>query len=155
MIMEQHLNLQLVRAAQGRELWLQLVEEYNIEPHEYVILFPSSQREVNSYGLLYLNQFMDTKRLDTVVLLTNDQEVHDTHRQFAENVRHSIQLSDDEIESLLYFYRLYMFTNKLIIVALDQLPGRSLAQLQNVRGITLEELVAIGIYQLREFKQER
>ncbi|RRJ62287.1 hypothetical protein EHV15_04485 [Paenibacillus oralis] len=149
------LDIQFSMAEKGRRLWLGLVEDNQLDLQDYVVLFPSDQPNINYYGLLYLNQFINNKRANKTVIVTSDGTVQKAYDYFTDKVTHCYLFNNDDIDSLLNFYRLYMFTNKLIIVSLDNFSGRTLGNLLNIRGITLEEIISLGIYQLREFKQEQ
>lgn len=140
------------KAYKGRELWIKLIEENSISDKTYVILMPSLNRKYNYYALLHLNQFLEQKNADQVVILTFDEEVIESAEIFSEKVKKVINFSRESSELLMKFYSLYMFTDKLIIVSLEEPEGRSGMQLIGKKGITLEEVIAIGIYGLRKFE---
>jgi len=146
MELEHQLNMQLVKSFEGREVWLGLVESTNLQKDDYVILFPSTDSEINYFGLVYLDQFIERVNAQRIFIITQDQFVRESCTSFSSHIIRKIDYSIVDIESLLYFYRLYKFTNNLIIVALDELPGRSLRNLLNIKEVSLKDLVKVGIY---------
>jgi len=148
------LDAQLERAAQGRLLWLKLVEHNDLQLDDYVFLFPSGQKKESYYGLLYLNQFIEKKKANRIFVITDDEIVFQAAEHFTTNISIKFLYTSEEIDSIVDFYRLYKFTGQLIIVATNRLPGRTLSQLLGIHGITVEELIAVGVYQLRGFSKK-
>lgn len=148
------IDLQLEQARIGRQEWLGLAELLELQPNDYIILFSSQFNQLNYYALLYLNQFIAHKKPARTFIVTDNDLVMKAHSFFTDKIDGCHKLSSEDIAVILLFYRLYMFTDRLIIVALDELPGRSLGNLVGVNRITLEEIISLGIYQLRKFQPE-
>jgi len=64
-----------------------------------------------------------------------------------------ISLGKEKIQTLLLFYNLYMFTDKLILLSPTQPNGRSAYNLVEQGIIDIEEFISVGILQNREFKR--
>jgi hypothetical protein len=139
------------KAYAGRAIWLDIVKKYNLSEKDYVILMPSLSREYNYYGLLYFDQFMKHAKADRGIILTSDERVVKTASLFSENIADVVEFSQKKAELLMKFYCLYMFTDKLVIISLEEPEGRSGLQLVGKKNMTLEEIMAIGVYGLKEF----
>ncbi|WP_019153829.1 hypothetical protein [Robertmurraya massiliosenegalensis] len=149
-VLQEKLNF----AYEGRNLWIELMKNVNFGVNDYVILMPSDDKEVNYYTLLYLNQFAEVKNVEKIYLVTFDKNIMKSYSLFINKPTQCINLSRENIEKLMNFYNLYMFTDKLIIASLDELKGRTAKNLVDKKGITLEEIISIGILQNRKFIKE-
>ena len=59
-------------AEQGKKIWESLEEKYKADLY---ILFPHINEEYNYYALLHLEQFIQTKKAEKVVLLIVDDVI--------------------------------------------------------------------------------
>ncbi|AGF58317.1 hypothetical protein B0P06_003368 [Clostridium saccharoperbutylacetonicum] len=148
-ILEQNIN----KAQEGRNLWIEICNKYKLGDEDYVILMPSLNAEYNYYALLHLSEFIDRVRAEKIIILTYDENVKKIGKMFSNKICDIYDFSREEAEYLMKFYCLYMFTDKLIIISLEEPEGRNGRQLIGKKGITLEELIAIGIYGLKECKK--
>lgn len=149
MIKEDVLN-KIKEAEKGREIWLDLIERHNIKDGDYVILFPSSYDEWAYYGALYIDDFLEFKASDRAVCLCHDSEI----KAYVQK-NHRAEVLDfprKSAEKLIAFYSLYMFTDSLIIISPDEPAGRSGRDIVGVKGVTVEDVVAIGIYGLKNIR---
>ncbi|GAA4719272.1 hypothetical protein [Brevibacillus fulvus] len=146
----------LSEAYEGRRLWIALTEKLKFGNRDYVIVMPSLDAKLNYVSLLYLDQFAANKKAEKIYLVTLDEKVKKAYPLFTNRLEGCIDLSEDELNSLIKFYSLYMFTDKLVIMSFARPQGRTGENLIGKKGITLEELVSLGLYQNEEFvKEER
>ncbi len=144
--MEDILQELIDKAYRGRESWIQLLEEYGLGNRDYVVLFPAENNTVNPIAIGYVNKL--AKIADKVLVLAYDNEVLNSS-EYQDNVT-AIRYEREQAEELMQFYSLYQFTDRLIIVSLDEPEGRCGGSLIGVNGITLDEMVAIGIFGMKE-----
>lgn len=149
-ILEQSIN----EAWEGRKLWLDLAERYKLGDGDYVVLMPSDDRDCNYYSLLYLDEFLNRIRGKRAYILTWDDCVKRNAAHFSDRIGEVIDFPRRSAELLMRFYSLYSFTDKLIIASLDEPDGRSGRKLIGRKGLTVEEIVAIGIYGLRKLDRQ-
>lgn len=142
------------KAIYGREVWSNIESKYDIYNGKYALLMPTLNKEYNYYGLLYLNQFLEKFKIDEVIILTVDERVIKCANLFSDKISNVIKISEKDLDCLLEFYCFYLFSEKLIIISLEQPNGRNVNKLIGQRGITVEELIAIGLFKLAEFKKE-
>lgn len=138
-------------AEAGRELWLSLVEKHSIKDGEYVVLFPGAYDDWAYYGALYLDDFLKFKASGRALALCFDDEVRRCVASLSQKSE-ILEFSREDAERLIAFYSLYMFTDSLIILSPDKPAGRNGTGIVGVKGVTVEEIVAIGIYGIKELK---
>lgn len=140
--MEDILEKAIKQAEYGRKIWLELVDKYGLEGNFRVVLFPSDDKDINTISVKAMRKL--SEKVEKLIALSYSQEV------LSWDVKESniiLQLfSRKEAEALMRFYSMYEFTDKLIIASLDEPEGRKGKGLIGAKGITLEELVNIGIF---------
>lgn len=154
MELEHQLNIQLEKSSQGKKVWMNIIDQFQLQKQDYVIVFPSLDSKMNYLCLLYAGQFVESKQPNKVYIITSNRTIEKAYHYFATNLAGCHVISPSEMDELLHFYKLYLFTDRLIIAAFDELPGRTLKNLAGINDISLEELISVGIYQLRKFRRE-
>lgn len=138
--MKELLDKSIEMAYKGREDWINLISEYNIGDRDYVVLFPKIDRAVNDIAVKYVKKLTEKGK---VLLLTHDDNLLNISDIKGVSAKF---YSREDAENLMKFYALYQFTDRLIIVSLDEPEGRTGKNLTGINGITLEELIAVGIF---------
>lgn len=116
---EKRLNEKLDIAEEGRQLWEDLINKFQIKENEYIILFPTKNEEYNKAGIELLEDFLNGKKSNRAVVLSCYDEIINS-TDFSDKVETSF-ISEEDIYKLITIYRLYMFTNQLYIISLDVL----------------------------------
>lgn len=136
-------------ARQGREIWLSIEKECALTEDSYVILFPQKDTLCNSYVLKHLSEFAHRAKAGKIVLLSYDEKVLDADAavlgEAADTELICRFFSREAAEKVMDYYMLQMFTDKLVIAALDEPEGRNGRNVIGINGITEEEAVAVGI----------
>lgn len=145
----------LKKAFKGRRIWIDLIKKHNITDKDYIILMPSLNRDYNYFALLYINQFLEQKKYNKIIILTFDNRVMKCCSLFSDKINKAINFSRENSELIMKYYCLYKFTDKLIFASLKEPKGRNDYNLIGRNGITLEEIFAIGIYGNKSFKKEQ
>lgn len=148
----------LTAARHGKRKYKKILKSFhkqvlsNIDdPTSAIFLFPSSDNEVNYYGLLYLEEYLFRTNKTEYAVITSNRIVYNACKKCSKNP--DIYLwSDSDINDLISYYKLYPFDNRIIIVSLDTPAGRRASNLVGVKTLTKEMLVAIGIYSLIPFQ---
>lgn len=143
------LEKKLKKAKEGRMQWIRLMEQYGGEKDKYIILFPHKHAACNNYVLKYLSQFVEKVHVDTLLMVSCDKVLLKKVKDYTDINCIGVFWDDMQIQNLLSYYSLHMFTNKLIIVSLDEPQGRNGTNLIGTKGVTEEEIVAIGILGLK------
>lgn len=126
----------------GREHWLWITEKYELTENSLVVLFPDKENEINDIAWQCIERISDKK--DKIIVLTENENISEI-----KNVN-QVLITRQYAEELMKFYSLYQFTDKLIIVSLDEPEGRHGKGLVGKKGITLEDMVNIGIFGLKD-----
>ncbi|WP_107840286.1 hypothetical protein [Metasolibacillus meyeri] len=139
------------QANRGKDEWRNLIKEFNINDNDYLFLLPNTNDEMLYYSLLYLSDFMRKDNLAPLII-TTEQIITKCEKYFGINT--AVKIIDEEaMNTILSFYNLYMFTDKLIILSPTQPNGRSAYNLVEQGIIDIEEFISVGILQNREFQR--
>lgn len=132
----------------GRNIWLALEEQYLHIEEEYCFIFPDVQSKCAEYVFRCLPEFIKQKDVKKFFLIGYDERAFGKadSLQGAETVK--IILSRQQIEDLIAYYMFEEFTKKIVIVSLDCPNGRNGSWLENVKSITLEDIVSLGLLNL-------
>lgn len=138
----------IIKAYKGRKIWIKLLKSYGLTDKHYVVLMPSLNRDYNYYALLYLDKFLEKENAEGALILTYDENVKKCARMFSGKIIDVADFSREKAELLMKFYCLYQFTYRLIIASLEEPEGRDGLNLVGKKGITIEEIIAVGLYGL-------
>ena len=140
----------IARTAQKE--WRKLLRRAELGPNDYFVLFPTEDRKCNYSGVRYLDTFLLRAGGNQAAILTVDSWVQQEACRYSRCVK-SIDLCDRaKAGRLVTLYELYRFHPRFITVSLDQPFCRKASGLIGVKGTTVEELVAIGIYGIIPFR---
>ncbi len=137
----------LIDTYRGWWVWHRVVRKYHIGATA-VVLMPGTNRQYNRSALLFLDQMLKQRKYDNAVILTVDKVVAACAELFSENIRAVEYISRRRAEQLMQFYCLYEFDPRFIVASLDEPDGRNAGRLVGLRGTTVDELMALGVYKL-------
>ncbi len=133
-------------AKQGREYWLNLVRENDITLMTYVLLVPDADGKYSGFIRDNLAQFLNSKKIQKVIILTRDQELNNFSM---ENI--SVQpIRESDAKALLQFYCLYEFAANFIVASLDEPASRRGCGYVNKGNLTQEEIFKASILGLTD-----
>lgn len=145
----------LIRCRYGFFLWHYLTKKHLISPNSAVILFPDCRDRDNYYGMLYMDQYLRQNNRESALVLTRDIRVPKSIGDFSEHIIKTIYISRAKADALIQYALLYDFDDRFVIAALDIPAGRNGSRLVNLKGLTEEEVFAVGVYKLHPFCKER
>ena len=151
--MKEALEKRLELAKQGMMEWGNILRMTRLAADDHVILFPSDRFEYNHFGLKYLDTFLERVGGNKAVLLTFDPYVQNNATAFSDKIKSLIYFERDRVEKLLALYTLYEFDERFIVISLDEPYVRNAEGLIGKKGITTEELIAVGIYKIIPFRR--
>ncbi|MBR4504756.1 MAG: hypothetical protein IKP20_07290 [Candidatus Methanomethylophilaceae archaeon] len=117
-----------------------------------IVLFPDTDTKVNFYGLLYLDEFLVRNLKKTAVIVTSNNGVAKSANYFTPKIKDIITVSEEEMDGLLALYSLRRNEMEMTVVSLDKPDGRTAIRFKGVRGMTVEQIIAIGVYFLIPFR---
>ena len=148
----------LRKAFRGWYVWHSLVKNHDMKgehKNTAVILLPQDDAENCFFALLYLDRMLSLRRFDAAILLTVSPLSDELISMFSEKVFSVESLSSDDADALLQYYELVEFDSRFIAASLDEPNGRNGRVLIGVSHITVEEMVAIGIYKIIPYVQKK
>lgn len=150
--MKLQLYKNLFKAYQGWWRWHKICKKYRLG-NTAVILMPSEDRDNNFHALLYLDELLKRRGWEDAVVLSCDEVSVKSAEYLAKNLKKAAYISRKHAEQIMQYYCLYEFDSRLIVASLDEPSGRNASSLIGKKGVTVEELVAIGIYKIIPFER--
>ena len=148
----------LMQALRGWRIWYSLVRRYDMKSGNaktVVVLLPQYDDEACYFALLYLDRMLSLRKMNAAVLLTVSSDIIEIAPIFSKKIL-AIEIIDNQVaDSLLQYYELMMFDERFIAASLDEPNGRNGRALVGISNITVEELVAIGIYRIIPYVQKK
>jgi hypothetical protein len=138
-------------ALKGRQMWLKLKRKYDIDNGAYVLLMPEDDCELNGQALLHIKDLLAHRKARGVIILTNKEWVIKKAKDYSDGIIAVKNISEKDIDNLLSFYELYDFSERLLVVSLTKPFGRKLFGVKGVNGVTVEDLVCICIFLIRDW----
>ena len=108
--------------------------------------------EINYYGLLYLDEFLLRNGYDRAMIFTCDETVLSKANDFSKHICEIVFLKE-EMTSLVDYYSLLKFVPSVVLVSLDKPAGRRGTNLLGKNGLSVEQMIAIGVYFLIPFEK--
>lgn len=152
---EKKLKKSLFQCKCGYFVWHQLIRKHPEIQNTAVVLMPSCDDLCNYYAMLYINQFLEVTNRENAVILTYDKQVIENADKFSANIIAVIPFSRKKAELLMKYTSLYEFDSRLVVASLDEPTGRNGKNLVGIKGLTEEEIFAIGVYRLYPFRKEK
>ena len=152
-IIRQQLRQKLIKSFKGWLYWHRLVKSHNLE-NSKVILFPSDNKDEIYFSLLYLNQFIEKSGSKSALILSINDIDKSIIELFTDKIIDVIKISDYQLENIIQLYSLFEFDSRFIVASLTLPQGRNVKNLIGKNNITIEDIIAIGIYHLEDYKKE-
>jgi hypothetical protein len=121
-------------------------------PDTEIIVFPEEDSKLNYYGLLYLDERLVRELKKDAIIVTSSPGVMKSASLFTQKVKDIIMVSKAEMDDLLCLYGVIDTPSPFIVVSLDSPEGRHADRLLDVKELTVEHLVAIGVYFIIPFR---
>lgn len=144
-------------ALKGWEEWHRIIKKYELKKPEFtstaVVLLPKDDLENSYFALLYLDRMLRRRDMKSAVVLTVDPLICNAAKLLSSKLRGVEVISEEGVDALLQYYALCFFDPRFIAASLTEPSGRNGKDLEGVNGITIEELVAIGVYGIIPYVQ--
>lgn len=145
--LKRQLNSNLKIALKGCYYWHSICRTKGFN-NTAVVLIPDEDKEISYYALLYLDNMLEVHHFDNAIILTIDSVAAKAAPLFSKRILSIKVVSRKESESLIKLYSLIKIDDKFFCVSLDKPEGRKGSVLIGQKGVTKEELLAIGIYNI-------
>lgn len=144
----------LIAAWRGRAVWMRLCKRYDIDNGAYVVAFVEDDQALNQVALAHVRDLIADRRARGVVVVTDQEWVAEEAGNVTDGVLAVEFLAEREIEFLISFYELYVFTPRLFFVSLTRPSENRLWKMVGVNGLTLTDLVCLSMYRIRGWSGE-
>lgn len=151
MMTDEEFSLKLKEMEAGYQLWKNLIVKYNLSQDDYVIAFPHRENLINKYGFSHLKQFITYKHARRILILSVENN-HILEQIYSEMDKEKIlieMMSEEEMDGLVTCYSINTLSSHFIMMSLTKPYGRYGDKILQ-KGITLDEVVTVGIYQMTE-----
>ena len=144
----------MLNAFRGRMRWMKIKRKYSIDNSGiYVLMFPDSDRDFNTAALANIDEFLNYRKGNGVIILTTDEWVAQNAKEFSDRITAVEQITQQDFFYYHSYYYYYGFSEQFIMVSLDGEHGKRLALVENVRGITKEDMACMGLYIIRSWNK--
>lgn len=121
--------------------------------HTAVILIPEGDHESSFFALAYLNRLLEHRGWENAILLSTDTLIPRCADYFSNKILAVKHLRPEQEKDLLQLACLYRFDDHFICASIDCPEGRNGSALIGKKGLTKEEIFAVGVYGLWPFQQ--
>lgn len=143
------INIQIEKATQGREMWLELEDKYNVG-NGVVLIYLCDDQELNEVALKNLKSLIEYRNsIGALIVTKNENNIELSLYDFGDYNIYLEVISKEQSENLLAFYELYQFTDYFYIVSMDKPWGNKLKFLNDRVGIEKEVILKECIYQIK------
>lgn len=149
----------------GFFLWRRIIKLYKLDLfQDFVIVLPKGEEQITYYMLLYLNKVIERfelsknnlvrmhitvlRRNELFFVLTDDEQIYKYAKYLCRRVNVSL-IETKKMQAIIDSYCMFPFSNRLILGMTKKLQARGGQNALKTIGITQEEIVANGIYDLR------
>ena len=162
----------LKQALCGRKLWKKIISKNKVDlKYDFVVLVSKDDKQCAYYTLLYLNKFIEKlelrknwlekqnvpviRRNEKFFVLTDDGNVEKYAKMLSRRVTKVEILKKEELDNVVTYYSVYPYTDRLLIGKYSGIAGRKGCEVLLKSKLSIEELVADGVYDLKIGKNNR
>lgn len=131
----------------GAFLWRRLLRKYKEINNTAVIIIPEND-DCRYFALKYLDRMLCAMKFDNAVILSCDEEIARIAESFSDKISRVVDFSVKKSKILEQYYMLFEFDRRIIFASLDIPKGRCGSKLIGLKGLTAEEVFAIGVYRI-------
>lgn len=135
------------RVRRGYQWWVGFLNKYSLTSGDYVIAFPHGKDDINACALKYLRKLCTYGNVDKVIVLCTKGNKQELSRK-GEAASLQIELTEHEMECLLDAYSIIDFSPHFIVMSMTLPVGRNGDKVISNNGLTLDEVVALGILKM-------
>lgn len=130
-----------ILAEKGREFWITLLKENQIDDQDGVLVLLNSDWDAAGYLIAHGNEMIQKGKYNRIFVLTDSSEPV----EMAEWIQKVILCTQNQMASLKELYQVYKFTNQIIWGTLSDIEDANGYQLIGFHDITKEELIRTAI----------
>lgn len=134
----------------GWLLWHKIKKKEHIDYRTVVLVLSDSNRKIDDYSILHLNNFMKRKYAENAIVLCRKKQIKNVCNltKDKDNVR-VISISESKMESLYFFYCFMKFFDNIVFTYTDKPADNMLGRYLRETDINEEEAVCLALYHFR------
>ena len=120
-----------------------------------VVLITNDDPDVVRFALAYLDDLVQIRDCQNAIVLSTDTEILEQACSRSKKILATKKINERQKDDLLQLMCLYRFDERFVCAALDEPVGRNGSRFIGRKGISKEEIVAVGIYGLNSLKNAK
>lgn len=141
---------ELYHAFRGRMIWERLCRKYSVKSSCVTIVLAEDNAPWNACALRYLPAFMGRKSANRALILVKNGIHIDRNAVLYAALN---WITEKEAEYLLNYYTLFRFSDNLVFFYTNRPQNNQSEFTLKYTDVTMDELVCLGLYRLREVPQ--
>lgn len=142
MKIEEVIALKKQSALKGRELWISIKNDFEVDDESYLVILPTDEKKLNESTINNLTYFITRKYIKKIVLVVKDNIADQRMRKIAEVV--PCVITNKNMDDLISYCRLQQFFRNTVVVSMDEPFGTR--GIVGKQGITLDDYVRDAIF---------
>jgi len=140
-----------IKVLKAKRLWNSIKTGFGINNNTVVIVLPENNSMWNEAALKYLPDYLKRKNADNAVVLTTENTfIEKMGSGEKSDIVSFHKISSESLKSLMDYYCLHRFFDKIVFFYLDYPQDNRSSFILNATEVTMDELVCLGFYRLRE-----
>lgn len=141
----------VVSCFRGWWVWHQICKTRGMNRTAVILIF-KEDHECSFFALAYLDQLLKQRGWENAILLSTDSLALRCAACFSNKILAIKRLEPEQENDLLQLACLYQFDDRFICASIDRPEGRNGSALIGKKGLTKEEIFAVGVYGLSPFQ---
>lgn len=142
-----NVDAEFEKAAEGRKIWLALEERYHFGIDCGIFIFPTDNSVLNIETIKLSPVYSERFHIRKVYAVTDQRAVMEALKDSDVREIGEIEVSHDEMDSLLKYYRIVNFSPHIVIVSLKEPFGND--YLLRKKNIDLKDFILSSIFKMR------
>ena len=139
------------RCSIGQKLYREITS--SMDDQTAFIIFPQHDKEINYYGMMYLDTYLLRTNLSEAIVVVCDEYTEKELSQMSSHITKIIRTDVETADSLISLYVMDDCAFNTVIISLDKPRGRDAMNLFSSGLFDKEQLVAVGIYFMIPFER--
>lgn len=141
------------RACRGKKIWKKIRKEYEIDRFTQIVIMPEGEKKLNKTAMEYMPYMLERRSARRAVIIKPKQDIADVFNGYETLKSQYCYLPPGEIENLLHYYEMYVFSPNVSIISYTKPNGNTLYKFIGRKGINTTDAVCLGMYCLRHIPE--
>ncbi len=146
MVLEEIIEKKLKVMKKGKQIIQKILSK--LPDKTAIVVFPDSGSIDNYYGLLYLDNFLQNFHYEKVWIITASNLFEKVVPVLVDSDYKIINMNQEDVDKIITLFSLTSINPAFWVASLSIPNGRKAANLVGIKGLTYEEVFAVGVYKL-------